>query len=289
MDSSGNLWIYGGLGYADISASQAAGFLADLWMLNTQTLQWAWMGGNTGVNAGGVYGAQGVSDGTSCPHSLSNAASWQDASGNFWLYGGQAASGGVLDDFWKYSPATGQWTWISGDKGITPLLAPVFGTPGVENAQNRPAGLYGGGSFTDADGNFWIFTGFGVSGSGGANVRLNVIWKYNPSTGKWTFMGGSTGSTAVAATYGVQGTASASNDPGGRQLSAFWTSLDGNVWLFDGFTYVGEGGSLFQRRAASPIASSKQSWARTARAITKGRPFLTKDEFDLLQRELGAK
>ncbi len=53
------------------------------------------------------------------------------------------------------------------------------------------------------------------------------------------------------------------------------------------FSYVGASSSFAKRGATSPIQASNQSWARKARAITKGRPFLTKEEFDRLQRELG--
>jgi hypothetical protein len=55
------------------------------------------------------------------------------------------------------------------------------------------------------------------------------------------------------------------------------------------FSYVGASGFFARRGTTSPIQASNQVWARKARAITQGRPSLTKEEFDRLQRELGKK
>ncbi len=70
-----------------------------------------------------------------------------------------------------------------------------------------------------------------------------------------------------------------------------WNLISGDEAYdtLNNFSYVGASGFFAVRGATSPIQASNQPWARKARAITKGRPFLTKDEFDRLQRELGEK
>jgi hypothetical protein len=54
------------------------------------------------------------------------------------------------------------------------------------------------------------------------------------------------------------------------------------------FSYVGaESGEGFSRRGStSPILASNKAWAKKARAISEGRPYLIREEWELLQREL---
>jgi len=62
---------------------------------------------------------------------------------------------------------------------------------------------------------------------------LNDLWEYNISANSWTYHGGGGDQLGV---YGTQGTASASNFPGGRWgASARRDAASGNVWLFGGF------------------------------------------------------
>jgi len=76
-----------------------------------------------------------------------------------------------------------------------------------------------------------------------------------------------------------------SGTPPGWKLISSGEAYD----TLNNFSYVGASGFFAKRGATSPIQASNTPWARKARSITKGRPFLTKDEFDLLQRELGKK
>ena len=117
IDSSGNLWLFGGQG---LDSTGTSGWLNDLWEFNSTTKEWTWMGGSntTYANAGqyqpdrgqpGVYGAEGVPAATNVPGGRYYAASWTDSSGNFWLFGGQghdstATQIGSLNDLWRYQP-----------------------------------------------------------------------------------------------------------------------------------------------------------------------------------------
>ena len=94
-DASGNLWLFGGSGY---NASGNSGRLNDLWKYSNG--QWTWISGTSQLNEPGIYGVQGMAAAANIPGSRQNALSWTDASGNFWLFGGNgadsAAQEGVL-------------------------------------------------------------------------------------------------------------------------------------------------------------------------------------------------
>jgi N-acetylneuraminic acid mutarotase len=105
IDSSGNLWLFGGSGH---DSTATYGFLNDLWEFNSATKQWTWMSGSSTVNAGGVYGSLGVPSANNVPGARIFSANWSDASGNFWLFGGSlpVPTGGSLpaNDLWRYQP-----------------------------------------------------------------------------------------------------------------------------------------------------------------------------------------
>jgi len=84
-----------------------------------------------------------------------------------------------------------------------------------------------------------LFGGLGYDGSG-IYGNLNDLWKYNPSSGEWTWMGGSS-SGGQQGSYGTKGSAAASNVPGARDGAASWVGPDGNLWLFGGLGNDGSG------------------------------------------------
>src|SRR6218665_2550757 len=73
-----------------------------------------WMKGSSQFDQPGVYGSLGVPAMSNGPGARWDAVSWKDASGNFWMFGGFGVDGSGnqdwLNDLWKYSPATNQWT-----------------------------------------------------------------------------------------------------------------------------------------------------------------------------------
>jgi hypothetical protein len=115
-DSTGNLWLFGGTG---VGASGYGGSLNDLWEYVVSVNQWAWMGGSNIVavsclqlgrcGPSGVYGRLGVAAATNTPGGRYGASRWQDAQGNFWIFGGSgidaAGNYGYLNDFWVFEPA----------------------------------------------------------------------------------------------------------------------------------------------------------------------------------------
>jgi N-acetylneuraminic acid mutarotase len=129
------------------------------------------------------------------------------------------------------------WAWKGGSNLVAP--AGVYGTRGVPAAGNAPGGRNWNGSWTDRSHNLWIFGGQGYDAAQSSSV-LNDLWKYDPVSGLWTWMGGSTTINATGV-YGTKGVASATNVPGAREFMTTWTDSAGNLWLFGGFGFDSTG------------------------------------------------
>jgi hypothetical protein len=193
-DASGNVWVFGGYG-ADSTGTE--GYLNALWKYtpgaNGQAGEWTWMGGSStvGSNGGqpGVYSTLGTPASTNIPGGRFSAASWIDASGNLWLFGGQGDDStgmlGDLNDLWKYTPSatgdTGEWTWMGGSStvGRNGGQSGFYGTLGTAAPANDPGGRLGAASWIDASGNLWFFGGQGFD-STGAQGNLNDLWEFQP-------------------------------------------------------------------------------------------------------------
>jgi N-acetylneuraminic acid mutarotase len=237
-DSSGNLWLFGGVGY---DSTGSAGSLNDLWRYSPNTGQWTWVSGANVDNAAGVYGTLGTAAAVNVPGARYSASSWIDAAGNLWLFGGygydSTGSAGRLNDLWQYSPSTGLWTWVSGANADNAIG--VYGAAGTAAAGNVPGARYSVSSWIDSTGNLWLFGGDGYDSTGGVG-SLNDLWRYSPSTGQWTWVSGANTDNA-AGIYAASGTASASNLPGARQAASAGIDSAGNVWLFGGYGFDSTG------------------------------------------------
>jgi hypothetical protein len=102
-DGIGNLWLFGGYGYP---AAGGAGALNDLWGYNFSTGQWTWKSGDNTRNNTGVYGSQGVAAAANKPGARAWPASWLDATGNFWSFGGYDVNASDFNDLWKFNSLT---------------------------------------------------------------------------------------------------------------------------------------------------------------------------------------
>lgn len=198
-----------------------------------------WVGGSTIPFAAGVYGTEGVAAANNVPSARHGVTPWTDASGNLWLYGGYESTSGTvvqLNDLWKYSPSSGEWTWVNGSGSFD---APGdYGTQGLAAATNQPGAFNSAVTWTDANGNLWMWGGFG-NDSAGTQGWLNSLWEYSPSSGEWTWVGGSTTADAKGV-YGTQGVPAATNWPGAR-VAGSWTDANDNVWMWGGFGYDSAG------------------------------------------------
>jgi hypothetical protein len=232
IDSSNNLWIFGGFG----NAASTGGYLGDLWKFSPSTGYWTFVSGSsTAANTGntGVYGTQGVPAASNVPGIRQGASSWIDSNGNLWLFGG-FYGGGVheYNDLWEYSPSTGYWTWMSGSSNVN--NNGVYGTEGTASSSNMPGSRNLATSWIDSSGNLWLFGGEGYGSSGGTGLQaLNDLWSYSPSSGEWTWQSGSS-STGASGVYGTKGVGATTNVPGARQSAGGWIDSSNNLWLFGG-------------------------------------------------------
>lgn len=186
VDPSGNFWLFGGHG-SDSTGSQDQ--MNDLWKFTPTAKTWTWVSGTNIEVTGGVYGTMGTASPNNFPGPRETSVSWTDNSGNLWLFGGDGfdanSQSGFLNDLWKFSPGTGEWTWVSGSETVgsnsSGILGQfgIYGTLGTPAATNVPGGRLGTVSWIDSSGNLWLFGGQGY-GSSGAEGYLNDLWSYTP-------------------------------------------------------------------------------------------------------------
>ncbi|HTW74183.1 MAG TPA: hypothetical protein VMD56_04600 [Steroidobacteraceae bacterium] len=174
-DASDNVWLFGGGGYDSVGTD---GVLNDLWRYSRG--QWTWMGGSNLANQTGTYGTPGRPARANIPGARGQAVAWTDASGNFWLFGGEgyhsAGTIGYLNDLWEYRG--GEWTWMGGpDSPNQPGTYGTLGTPAPGNVP--PARFFRPVAWTDASGNLWLFGGAGYDSTGRLDL-LNDLWRYEP-------------------------------------------------------------------------------------------------------------
>ena len=252
-DNSGRLWVFGGFGSGAGPNASDLGILNDLWMYNPSTNLWTWEGGATNpstvayTEVPGVDGTQGTPSTSNIPGARYNASFAVDSRGNFWLFGGfggdSAGNEAELNDLWMFNPSTGAWTWVSG-ASVVPgaAVVPGSGTPGVYGTKGTassgsvPGSRQASAAWMDQSGNLWLFGGAGED-SIGRSGELSDLWMFNAVNGEWTWVGGSNtvpGSGGNPGAYGTEGSASATNMPGGRYYASAWKDTQGNLWLFGG-------------------------------------------------------
>ena len=175
----------------------------DLWKYNPTSNQWTWMGGSdtptSGGFASGVFGTKGTASTANIPSSRYGSVSWTDNNGDLWLMGGSGVDStgltAMLNDLWRYSPTSGQWTWMTGNSvaginnGLSGTTSGAYGSEGVASTGNTPGGRFQGASWIDTSGNFWLFGGWG-SDSTGTTGLLNDLWEYSPSANTWMWVSG---------------------------------------------------------------------------------------------------
>ncbi len=177
IDSTGNLWLFGGIGFDSAGTS---GNLNDLWRYSPGTGEWTWVSGANTINAPGVYGTLGVAAAGNVPGARQAPASWTDSAGNLWLFGGYGndvagLSPNHLNDLWRYSLVSGNWTWVSGSN--TAYALGVYGTQGVPDAANVPSSRYSSVSWIDSTGSLWLFGGWARDALGYV-AYINDLWVY---------------------------------------------------------------------------------------------------------------
>ncbi len=298
-DKDGNLWLFGGVGYDSIGNRV---ILNDLWMFNSSTHQWTWESGSSTstctmsvvvwCGAPGVYGTLNVPAVGNSPGGRVGETTWIDGSGNLWLFGGQGTDSGsplnlfMLNDLWRFRPSTREWTWIGGSStgpaaGGLPLpgLPGIYGTSGTAAPGNFPGGRMSASGWSDGSGDLWLFGGSGYDSRGNEGL-LDDLWRFNPSTSEWAWMGGSAtipntdwpGSQGgPVGVYGTLGSADPANHPGGRSGGTSWIDASGNLWLYAGLGWdsAGNQGQLDDVWMYHP-ATNEWAWMAGSSALPPG-------------------
>jgi N-acetylneuraminic acid mutarotase len=195
---------------------------------------WTWMTGVQTANQTGAYGTKGTGAASNSPGARVSPASWTDANGDFWMFGGRGYDGGgaygQLNDLWTYKVATGQWVWISGKNTANGIG--TYGTKGSGSTSTVPGSREGSMTWADSSGNLWLFGGYGYT-TNATSGNLSDLWKFTISSGLWTWVGGPN-SVEQPGSYGVKLVGGTGNIPGARDAGITWTDASGNLWLFGG-------------------------------------------------------
>jgi N-acetylneuraminic acid mutarotase len=182
VDAAGALWLFGGLGFDSNTSNTAPDALNDLWKFDPglgTNGEWTWVSGSDVAAARGVYGTLGAAASGNVPGARDGAASWVDAAGNLWLFGGSGydtlGNGGPLNDVWEFSPVTAQWTWITGFAVQGPTGS--YGGVGVTGAYS-PGGRAGSAGWTVGS-KFWLFGGIGYDAISTNPADLSDLWQFS--------------------------------------------------------------------------------------------------------------
>jgi gliding motility-associated-like protein len=238
-DLQGRFWVYGGSVFGVQQPFQ-------MWMFDPATNNWTRMSGANFPGAPAVYGTQGVSSPSNFPGPRQGACGWTDLNGNPWLFG-NLYNGGTLNDLWKYDINTNEWTWV---KGSNVLNDPgSYGIQGVPAMSNCPPARGHCSSWTDNNGDLWLFGGIRPNGN---SSFYEDVWRYNIASNTWTWMSGAGAIGSYPANHGTLGIASPTNTPGGRWTDSKWKDSNGDFWLFSGV--VGQFASYADMWKYSPVS-----------------------------------
>ncbi len=233
-DASNNLFLFGGRYPYTYNSSVENGFNI-LWKFNPTSLEWTWLTGDQGICGTANYGTKGVAASSNTPPSLSGFASSTDSNGDIWIFGGHGKNCqwtiGV-QQLWKYSPSTNLWTFVWGNADQSYPVG-VYGTKGVPSGTNNPGSRYGAKMVADSSNNLWLFGGRSWDGAWN-EIDMNDLWKYNTTTGLWTWISGDDYTSTRNGIYGTKGVANSSNNPGGRMPAGMWIDASNNIFVFGG-------------------------------------------------------
>ncbi len=197
------------------------------------------------------------------PGARTNAVTWTDASGHFWLFGGHGYDSvgalGDLNDLWMYNGTI--WTWVSGGNTNKISQNGIYGAQGTAASSSMPGAREEAVGWADTNGNLWLFGGEGDDSVGTASGVLNDLWMYNIAANQWTWVAGSkianqTGNYPTQPVIGSAATTTAAGScglavgdpavscspvsltgafPGSRWNASGWIDASGNLWLFGGW------------------------------------------------------
>lgn len=228
-DPDGNFWLYGD---TDLKRN-------DLWKFDGE--DWTWIHGGdelTGYQAPAVYGTRGVPHPDNSPggRQHSSAATWSDAQGNLWLFGGVLTGvNNYTNDLWKFDGTS--WTWMKGSNTGDPT--PVYGELGIPHPDNTPGGMFTPYTWTDAQGDQWVLNAHGGERAwdGDLSTLSHDLWKFNGDDWSWE-------GTSYETLHPLRDTGCESTQPNGnpnpRVFQSSSTDSMGKMWVFGGHLIGGD-------------------------------------------------
>jgi hypothetical protein len=183
-DSAGNMYVFGGLDPPEGGTFGAP--MDDMWKYASSTGKWTWLAGSMCLSGVGncsdtaPVGTLGAGE-----SALNTPGARMETSGftigtDLYLFGGCRTAYGqnVMNDMWKFSTTSGQWSWVAGD-GVGFSMSGTDGsgtqTRGTSYAaDNTPAGRRGGLFITSpgmtATDEVYFMGGFGTQ------AMSNKVW-----------------------------------------------------------------------------------------------------------------
>lgn len=261
LDSQGNLWLMGGIGYDEAGNHTD---LNDLWKYTTNSNTWTFIRGS--LTGGGNLISSGLNATPASGHSFTT---WTDALGQLWLFGGVRndllGSGDYDNRLWRFNTGTGTWSLVkAGNTGDSS----AYGIRNVAAASNLPSYRKGSLSCTDSQGNLWLFGGYGyglpryIDDPGNhfsQTGNLNDLWKYDIATGNWVWVSGDSTINAPGS-FGTKSLPSTRNVPPGRAYGSSWFDTNGNLWMMGGQVNFGFLSSHYDDLWKYNISSSQWIW-----------------------------
>jgi N-acetylneuraminic acid mutarotase len=105
-DAAGDLWLWGGFGYAGAVSQSSLVSMNDLWRYSIAFNSWTWMKGTIALFPSPIFGTKGVAAPSNIPGGKEGSMGWMDLNNHIWLLGGSGSYGGnnygFGADLWKY-------------------------------------------------------------------------------------------------------------------------------------------------------------------------------------------
>jgi N-acetylneuraminic acid mutarotase len=226
---------------ATANADPSKSAIATITVVQPGTVEWTWISGSDLRFAPGDFGTKGVPVPSNAPPARNSSVRWLGLGDTLWLFGGECRTetdgDAIRNDLWRFDPATREWTWMSGSSATE--QPGLYGTKGVSSATNVPGARIFAASGAGLGGDLWLFGGGGYD-SAGRYGDLNDLWKFDQTTGEWTWVSGSDFRDSPGI-YGTKGVPSPSDVPGARNSAAAWSDAAGHFWIFGGSGWDSEG------------------------------------------------
>lgn len=267
----GSLYVFGGIN--DSVANPV--MYNDLWHLPVSQPEnfWEYLGADASGGGSDFGNNLSIYTGENAyPGSRSSAVSWVDKNDRIWTFGGHGYTGttavGMDSDMWYYNTSassskaikvSGTTGWVYFPQGTT---STSFNAPGVYGSigqAGNPGAREAAVSWVDANGDFWMFGGYGYD-STGTEGFLNDVWKFHPDvdagTGTWIWVAGSNLANS-------EGSYSGTEYPSGRS-SGYPFVVGGNtIYMYGGANNDGNLGDLWKLNYSLTVESTESpvvSW-----------------------------